>query len=331
MERVRVAVLTGGSSAERGIALQSASVAVHHLDPARFEAHTIVLDRDGWFLTDGDVRHRVNLDRLTVEMDGGVLGFDVALVMIHGTPAEDGLVQGYLDLIGMPYTCSGVQASAVTFDKALTKTIVADSGIEVEVARSVALRRGAAIDVPTDLGDHLFVKPSRSGSSYGATKLEDRSGLEAAVRHAWAYDEVALVETCLTGRELACGMMRDAQGTHVFPITEIIPENAFFDYSAKYEGRAQEITPADLPEETVRRVEDVTRAVYDLLGLAGACRLDYFLEPDGSLVLVEVNTVPGMSGESILPQQAVAAGWTLERLFGAMVEEALHRSSVKSS
>ena len=315
-----IAIIAGGDVAEREISLLSAQTIFEHLDRAKYTPYIVVLT--GGVFTERASGARLDLNDFTFQPPGGGarVRFDLIVPYIHGHPVEDGELQGYFNLLGIPHTGCDTYVSALTFRKQATKDFVAKLGIPL--APSVLIRRGRADDAraAARLQLPLFVKPNKNGSSYGVTKVNDYLDLPTALEHAFEYDDEVVVEGYLPGREFANGAVRRDGEVVVLPITEIIPEGEFFDYEAKYAGRAQEITPARLTPEQTAACQNRTRQLYEFLGCRGVVRFDYILSDD-EFYLLEPNTTPGFSPASLVPQQAVAHGWTVSELLDAVVTD----------
>ena len=266
---------------------------------------------------------QVDLNDFSIPGNGGRIGLDYALIMIHGTPGEDGMLQAYLDIMRVPYSTCGMVSTVVTFDKQLCKQTVAAAG--VPVARGVFLHRGDEVSERTVAdaigGLPVFVKPNASGSSFGVTKVYDWKDLKPAVELAFRESDDVLVEEFLDGREVACGLMVAGDRELVLPLTEIVSKNDFFDYQAKYtKGFSNEITPAKVDESVALRVRELALKAYHACRCRGVVRVDFIVKKDGQPVMVEINSVPGMSAESIVPQQAACAGLTLGEMFDTVIE-----------
>jgi D-alanine-D-alanine ligase len=319
---IQVAIIAGGPSAERGVSLKSAQTIAKHLPVDKYTSTTVDITPDGWRAI--DTRQRVDLNTFCLVDDHGatIRKFDFAFIIIHGTPAEDGKLQGYFEMMGIPHSACGVLSSSLTFSKQMCKDHLklynipmAESMIvSAQVTRSDVEAKG--ITLP------LFVKPNNNGSSYGVTKVKTWDQLEQAITHALDYDHEVMIERALQGTEFSCGVVRDGQTYHVLPITEIIPKGEFFDFAAKYEGQSQEITPARLNEALTKQCQDRSGYLYRVLGCRGMVRFDYILEGD-TFYLLEANTTPGMSEASIIPQQAKAYGWSISKLLDTVVEDCL--------
>ncbi len=319
-----IAILTGGDSAERVISLRSGQVVYDHLPARHYRRFLIDVQGANW----REVSSGVLIDKndFSLSLGGEVIRFDAVFGAIHGSPLEDGKMQGYFDMLGIPYTCCNGFVSALTMNKHLTKQVAAATG--VPLAASALVRRGEAVDVEAlagRLGLPLFVKPNTHGSSFGVTKVKALADLAPALEAVWPYDNEALVEAFLPGREFSNGVFCMGEQVVALPVTEIIPEAEFFDFSAKYEGKSQELTPAPLPEPLAEQCQEWSRRLYRALNCRGVVRCDYILVGE-AFFLLEVNTIPGLSPASIVPQQVRAYGWTLETFFSHLVEEAFQHS-----
>lgn len=321
----RVAIVAGGDSGEYEVSLKSAEIVRQSLDAGRYEAYLLIMRGKQWVFNgkDGE-KIPVNKDDFSLLLDGMKITFDVVFIAIHGTPGEDGKLQGYLDMLGIPYTSSGQVTSALTFDKDLCKRVVASWGIRV--APSVTLGRKESFDISDIIkttGLPCFVKPNKGGSSVGMSKVTVAEELADAIHLAFVEDDQVMIEAFIPGREITCGVIPGEKGIQSLPVTEIITKNAFFDYEAKYtDGVTDEITPADIPSEISLRCRQLSEMLYRKLNCRGFVRCDYIYNNEG-MFLLEVNTVPGLSPNSILPQQACAKGISLQQLFSAAIEQAL--------
>ncbi|MBL7779838.1 MAG: D-alanine--D-alanine ligase [Saprospiraceae bacterium] len=315
-----IAILTGGDSAERVISLKSGAVVRDHLPKDRYRTFLIDIQKADWKDLDTGIAVDKNDFTLTLA-DGEKIRFDAAFAALHGSPLEDGKLQGYLELMGIPYTCCDGYVSALTMSKHNTKLQLAPYGIPM--APSELLRKGEPIDEAKllQLGLPLFVKPNDNGSSFGVTKVKTAEALRPAIDEAFQYSNEVMVEAFMPGREFSNGVLRVGGQVVVLPVTEIIPETEFFDFAAKYEGKSKEVTPADLSAELTRQCQERTGKIYDLLKCKGAIRIDYILVGD-TFHLLEPNTIPGISPASIIPQQAQAHGWPLGEFFALLIEEA---------
>ncbi len=324
MKKLKIALLAGGDSPEREIALQSAAQIAAALDRGKYDVTVIDLHRRDWHYTAPDGRQwQVDKNDFSLTVEGERREFDYALVIIHGTPGEDGRLQGYLDMMGIPYSSCSMVSSVITFDKITTKRTLAGRGINL--AREVFLRRGEAFDaarIVADLGLPLFVKPNANGSSFGVTKVHTPEELPAAIAAAFAQGDEILVEECIAGREMGCGVMIAGGKEYLFPITEIIPRKEFFDYEAKYTaGRSEEITPADIAPEVKAELNRMTLEAYRTCRCSGVVRVDFIVTPEGRPYFIELNSIPGMSAGSIVPKQVRAMGMTLGELFDIVIDD----------
>ena len=324
MEKLKIALLAGGDSPEREIALQSAAQIAAALDRGKYDVTVIDLHRRDWHDTAPDGRQwQVDKNDFSLTVEGERREFDYALVIIHGTPGEDGRLQGYLDMMGIPYSSCSMVSSVITFDKITTKRTLA--GRDINLAREVFLRRDEAFDaarIVADLGLPLFVKPNANGSSFGVTKVHTPEELPAAIAAAFAQGDEILVEECIAGREMGCGVMIAGGKEYLFPITEIIPRKEFFDYEAKYTaGRSEEITPADIAPEVKAELNRMTLEAYRTCRCSGVVRVDFIVTPEGRPYFIELNSIPGMSAGSIVPKQVRAMGMTLGELFDIVIDD----------
>lgn len=321
---MNIAILTGGFSAEIGISLKSADVVQKFLDPDKFNTYQIVIDYSGWY----ERQQRIPVDKndFSILVDGNKINFDCVFVALHGSPAEDGMIQGYFEMLNIPYTCCNGFVSALTMDKLATKTYLANS--DVHMSKTLSFKEGEQIDIDAieALQYPVFVKPNAVGSSFGVSKVFNREGLKKAVDEAFKHDSMILVESFIKGREFGNGVYEKEGKLVVLPITEIIPETDFFDYQAKYEGKSKEVTPADLSPALTKKCQELSLYLFKKLNCKGFVRFDYILQGD-DFYFLEVNTVPGLSEQSIVPQQAVLSGLTLRQFFEIVIFNALKKSN----
>lgn len=322
--KLRIALLAGGDSSEREIALQSAAQIAAALDAEKYDVTMVDLHGRDWHYTAPDGREwQLDKNDFSLTVAGERREFDYALIIIHGTPGEDGRLQGYLDMMGIPYSSCGMTSSVLTFDKATTKRTLAGRGINL--ARERFLRRGEEWDaeaIVAELGLPLFVKPNASGSSFGVTKVRTAAELPAAIEKAFAESGEVLIEEYIAGREMGCGVMIAGGREYLFPITEIVPKKEFFDYEAKYTaGFSEEITPADIAPEVKAELNRMTLEAYRACRCRGVVRVDFMVTPEGKPYLIELNSIPGMSGGSIVPKQVRAAGMTLGELYDIVIAD----------
>ncbi len=327
MNKLNIALLAGGNSSERGIALQSAAQIAEALAPQKYDIKVIDLHYRDWCYTAPDgSKWQVDKNDFSLTVADHKIRFDYALVIIHGTPGENGMLQGYLEMMGIPHSSCSTTSSAITFDKISTKRAVRDFGLNL--AREIFLRRGEEVDcdqVIEELGLPLFVKPNASGSSFGVTKVKCREELLPAIATAFTESDEVLIEECIVGREMGCGVLITRKEELLLPITEIVSKKEFFDYEAKYEqGMSDEITPAEISDEVKRELNRATLLAYKACRCKGIVRVDFIVTPEGKPYLIEINSIPGMSGGSIVPKQARAAGLTLGELFDKVIEDTMH-------
>lgn len=326
MSKKCVAVVMGGYSDEYVVSLKSGQLIYDSLDRNLYNVYKVVILKDEWyFLDENDKKYEINRGdfSVTTEDTGEILKFDVCFNIIHGTPGENGILQAYWDAIGQKYTGCGFYQSALTFNKKDTLAVLSKYGIPA--AKSIYLRKGEAInidEITESLGLPLFVKPNQSGSSLGISKVKEKSELIAATEVAFKEDNEILIESFLNGMEVSVGVIDFKGETIVLGITEIVPTNEFFDYEAKYEGASEEITPARIDDATRLRVEEIAKRAYNSLGMSGFSRSEFILM-DGIPYMLEMNTNPGFSPASILPQQARHYGISIMDLCGNEVEKAL--------
>lgn len=324
-----IAVITGGEASEVGISLKSAGVVCKHLNKDKYNVFKVVIEGNDWFVErDNPVRLKVDKNDFSFTVEGHKISFDAVFVAIHGTPAEDGKLQGYFDMLRMPYNCCGVLQAALTFDKQRCKEYLSQFGVKTgkAVLLKKADRAGAEQKVLQALSVPLFVKPNKNGSSYGASKVTEQGELASAIKNAFDFDDEILVEEYLQGTEVTCGVITIDGKVTALPITEIRSKKGFFDYEAKYEGASQEVTPAEIDTKLFEQIQQTSAAIYQRLDFKGMCRIDYIIR-NGEYYMLEVNSIPGLSEESIVPQQARAMGISLEKLFEISIEESIRAAS----
>lgn len=322
MDKRNIAVIAGGDSSEIVISYKSAAQVFDCLDKDTYNVFNVSIQGRKWVAMDEYVVDKNDFS--FTDSSGRKTVFDYALIMIHGTPGENGILQGYFELMGVPYSSCDVRSSAITFDKAACKRAVA--GIEgVTLARELIFRRDQQIDysqVAQSLGLPLFVKPTESGSSFGVTKVKSLEQMAEAFAEAFRESSgVVMAEQYISGVEVSQGAMIVGGKEYVLPVTELVSKNEFFDYQAKYTaGMTDEITPARIPEAVKQKLDRSTLAIYKALGLKGVVRIDYIIHDD-TPYFIEVNTTPGMSAASIVPQQWQSMGLSMGQAFGMIIEE----------
>lgn len=324
-----IAIVAGGDSSEHDVSLRSAAGINSWLDRDRFDVYIVEVSHDGWFAHLSDGTHSpVSRHDFTFDDHGRSVTPDYAYITIHGTPGEDGVLQGYFDLLGIPYSTSNVLVEALTFNKFMLNQYL--KGFGVRVAESLLIREGQHIadaDIVERVGLPCFVKPNAGGSSFGITKVKQAADLQPAIAAAFKESSEVLIESMLCGTEISNGVYKTRRSSHVLPITEVVTHNEFFDYNAKYNGQVEEITPARLSDDTTNRVQALTSAIYDILGASGVIRIDYIVSNvDGKDVinLLEINTTPGMTATSFIPQQARAAGISMTDMLTDIIADKLH-------
>ncbi len=318
-----IAIICGGYSGEYQISIESATTVEEKIDKTKYNPYVVIIDKSKWYYVDKEgAEHIVNRDDFTLLLGNKLIKFDGVFNVIHGTPGEDGKLLAFFDTIGMPYTSCDTDTSALTFNKYYCNLVVAALG--VNVAKSYSFIEGETIPKETivnDLGLPVFVKPARSGSSVGVSKVKTLDDFDAAIEEAFKTDKRVIIEQFLDGREFGCGLYTHNNMMKVLPITEIISKKDFFDYEAKYSGSmSDEITPPqNLDKEAETDIKAISAMLYRKLNCKGVIRLDFMLTRT-DLFLIEINTVPGMSANSIVPQQAEVMGVSLEELFTDVVE-----------
>ena len=328
MKKKNVAVVMGGYSDEYRVSLKSGQLIYDSLDRNLYNVYKVVILKDEWyFVDDRDQNLPINKADFSVTMESDFkVKFDVCFNIIHGKPGENGELQAYWDTIGQKYTGCGFYQSALTFNKKDTLAVLSKYGIPS--AKSVYLRKGDAYNaekIIADLGLPLFVKPNQSGSSLGISKVKDKEEFPKAVDFAFAEDDEILIESFLNGMEVSVGVVDFNGETIVLGITEIVSHKEFFDYEAKYEGASEEITPARIDEETRIKVEEIAKKAYNSLGMSGFSRSEFIIM-NGIPYMLEMNTNPGFSPASILPQQAKIYGISIKDLCGNEVQKALQKN-----
>lgn len=328
----KVAIVFGGYSAEWVISEKSAKVVAQHLDRTLYEPFLIHIERDGWnVVLENGGEAPIDRNDFSFVSDGSKIIFDVVFNAIHGTPGEDGVLAGYFDMLRIPYTSASVLASSLTFSKSFCNGFLRQFG-DMHIASSVVILKNDAIDrtaILDRIGLPCFVKPNCAGSSFGISKVKSEKELSSAIQLAFEHDDEVIIEHFIDGIEVSNGVYQQDGNVIALPLTEILSENDFFDYKAKYEGASQEITPARVDAGTTLLIQETTKKAYKRLRIEGMARMDYIIQ-NGQPFLIEVNTVPGLSEESILPQQVVHQGMTLSGFFGILIVGAEADTPLKS-
>lgn len=319
-----IAIIAGGYSSEHDVSLRSAAGISSWLDRNRYNVYLIDIEHDSWTATD-DSGNSTEVDKndFSFTLNGEKVKPDYAYITIHGAPGENGQLQGYFDMIALPYSTSGVLVESMTYSKFTTNQYL--KGFGVAVAESMVVRReqrGEVTDqqIVDAVGLPCFVKPNGGGSSFGTTKVKTAEALAPALEAAFNECPEVMIEAFMEGTELTCGCYKTKLRTVVLPPTEVVPLNEFFDYDAKYNGQVSEITPARISADDTLRVQQLTSAIYDILHANGIIRVDYILSPEGKLRMLEVNTTPGMTATSFIPQEVKANGQTMQDVLTEIIE-----------
>lgn len=319
-----IAIVCGGDSSEHDVSMRSAQGLYSFFDKERYNVYIVDVKGMDWRvnLPDGTTTP-IDRNDFSFQENGELVMFDYAYITIHGTPGENGIMQGYFELIHLPYNTSGVLVEAMTFDKFVLNNYL--KGFGVSVAESLLIRKGYEELVTDDeieerIGMPCFVKPAADGSSFGVSKVKNKDQLAPAIRKAMMESDDVMVESFLEGTEITVGCYKTKNKSVVFPITEVVTKNEFFDYDAKYNGQVEEITPARIPEETAERARQITSYIYDILHCNGIIRIDYIISKDQKISMLEINTTPGMTATSFIPQQIRAAGLDIKDVLTEIVE-----------
>lgn len=317
-----IAIVAGGDTSEFLVSLRSAQGIYSFIDKEKYTLYIVEMRGLDWHVRlPGDAKAPVDRNDFSFRLNGGKIVFDFAYITIHGTPGEDGRLQGYFDMLHIPYSCCGVLAASLTYDKFACNQYLKSFG--VRVAESLLLRQGQSVsdeDVIDTIGLPCFIKPGLGGSSFGVTKVKTKEQIQPAVNKAFEEAREVLVEAFMDGTEITCGCYKTKDKSVVFPITEVVTHNEYFDYGAKYNGESDEITPARVSDELRDRVQTLTSAIYDILGASGLIRVDYIITTGEKINLLEVNTTPGMTATSFIPQQVRAAGLDIKDVMIDIIE-----------
>lgn len=322
----KIALVTGGFSGEAQISYKSAITIYNHLDKALYDVYKIDISPDGWIYEDeSGMKSAIDKSDFSINVGNQKVRFDAVFMGMHGTPGEDGKLQGYFDLLQIPYTCCNAATSAITFNKRYTVAVAAMAGINV--AKSVHLFKHTAYDVNAILNTlqlPYFVKPNNGGSSIGMSKVTRAEQLEEALQKAFGEDDQVLIEEMIQGREFTVGVYKAKGKINVLPMTEVTAHNEFFDFEAKYQGKSSEVTPAQMPEGWHSNIEAAAQRIYAVFNCRGVVRIDFiYNEEKDAPYMLEINTVPGQSEASIIPQQVAAAGMQLDHFYSSLLDEVL--------
>ena len=317
-----IAIVAGGDSSEYIVSLRSAQGIYSFIDKEKYNLYIVMMKGLDWHVQLPDETNcPIDRNDFSFQLNGEKITFDFAYITIHGTPGENGRLQGYFDMMGIPYSCCGVLAAALTFNKFVCNQYL--RGFGVRIAEALSLRQGQTVsdnDVIEKIGLPCFIKPSLGGSSFGVTKVKTREQIQPAIAKAFEEGEEVVIEAFMDGTEITCGCYKTKDKSVVFPITEVVTHNEYFDYDAKYNGQVDEITPARIPNELRDRVQILTSAIYDILGAQGIIRIDYIITEGDKINLLEVNTTPGMTPTSFIPQQVRAAGLNITDVMTDIIE-----------
>lgn len=321
-EKKNIAIVAGGDSSEVVVSLKSAAGIYSFMDKEKFNIYIVTIVGNTWQVEWSD-SEKIAIDKndFSFTRENRKVNFDFAYITIHGTPGENGILQGYFELLNIPYSCCGVLAAAITFNKFTCNQYL--KGFGVKVSESLVLRKGQTIssnEVAEKIGFPCFIKPNVGGSSFGVTKVKTIDDVQGAIAKAFAEGDEVMIEAFLDGTEITCGIYKTKTKTQVLPITEVVSQNEFFDFDAKYNGQVTEITPARISNELTARVQQLTSAIYDILGCKGIVRIDYIISANDTINLLEVNTTPGMTATSFIPQQIAAANIDIKEVMTEIIE-----------
>ncbi len=320
-----IAVIAGGNSSEREVSLRSANTVLEHLDKELYNPYLVEIKGNSMTVITNGTNTPVDLNDFSFSKDGEKVKFEYAYIIIHGTPGENGILEGYLKMLDIPHSTCGVLASALTFNKFMLNQFLKSFGIRI--ADSIMLRKGdtiTAADVVEKVGLPCFIKPSDGGSSFGTTKVKEPEQIEEAIAAAFNESDEIMIEQFMQGTEVTNGYYKTKEREVMLPVTEVVPKRDFFDYEAKYNGAVEEITPARIPDELRDRIQMLTAAIYKIVGCNGIIRNDYIITEDNKINLLEINTIPGMTETSFIPQQIRAAGMTVKEVLTEIIENSFN-------
>lgn len=325
--RPNIAIVCGGDSSEFVVSVKSGKNVFDAIDTQKYKPWLVQIRGEKWIVLQNNVEIAdINKSDFSFSFKQEKIIFDFVYITIHGTPGEDGILQGYFDLLKIPYSTCNVHSSSLTFNKWFCNNYLKSFG--VKMARSLKLKKGDPVEtekIISNLGLPIFIKPNAGGSSFGITKVKNESEIEVAVKNAWKESDEALLEEYIDGKEFTCGLVKLKNKDIVFPVTEVLPKNEFFDYEAKYTpGATEEITPARLPENLFKECQSISSRIYDLCDCSGICRVDFILKGN-EFYFLEVNTTPGMTETSFIPQQIAAMGITLKDVISLIIQEKIEK------
>jgi len=324
-KKPNIAVIAGGDSSEFVVSVKSGANVYKAIDNNKYTPWLIQMKGSNWIVLQNDMKiGDIDKSDFSFNYENEKITFSFAYITIHGTPGEDGILQGYFELLGIPYSTCNVHTSSLTFNKWFCNNYL--SSFDVKMAKSIKISRGEVInssEIVEKLGLPIFIKPNAGGSSFGVTKVKTLDEVETAVKNAWKESNDALIEQFIDGKEFTCGLVKIKNKKIVFPVTEVLPKNEFFDFEAKYTpGAAEEITPARLPAHLFEKCQNISSEIYDLCQCSGIVRMDYILK-DEEFYFLEVNTTPGMTATSFIPQQINAMGLTLKDIITLIIDDKL--------
>lgn len=323
--KLNIAVIAGGDSSEFVVSVKSGANVYKAIDTEKYYPWLVQIRGTEWIVLQND-RKIADIDKsdFSFLLNGEKITLDYAYITIHGTPGEDGILQGYFDLLKIPYSTCNVHSSSLTFNKWFCNNYLRNFGIKM--AKSIKISKGEKIEpekIAEKLGLPVFIKPNAGGSSFGITKVKTLPEIETAIKKAWEESNEALIEQFIDGKEFTCGLVKINNKKVIFPVTEVLPKNEFFDFEAKYTpGAAEEITPARLPKDLFEKCQEISSEVYDLCQCSGIVRVDFILK-EKEFYFLEVNTTPGMTATSFIPQQITAMGLTLKEVITQIIDDKL--------
>ncbi|MGC9151819.1 MAG: D-alanine--D-alanine ligase [Microbacter sp.] len=328
--KLNIAVVAGGEQSEVIVSIQSAQGIVSFLDKDLFNPFIVVIEKNNWHvLLDQENHIPIDKNNFTFQLDGKIIRFDCAYITIHGIPGEDGRLQGYFEMIDMPYTSCNVLTSALTYNKYFCNQFL--KNFDINIAPSIHLSRNETVNVEkimSEIGFPCFVKPNLGGSSFGVTKVKSLNELPDAIQKAFGESDEILIERFMDGVEVTNGIYKTKKRAVMLPVTEVVPKNEFFDFEAKYKGRVEEITPARISDTLTKSIQQTSSKIYDLLNCHGIIRIDYIITKGNQINLLEVNTTPGMTPTSFIPQQIPYAGLSVKEVLTEIIEDSIERKKI---
>lgn len=323
--KANIAIIGGGFTSERQISLNSAKQVFNNIDINLFNKFILDFSKEGFFCIINEEKIKIDLNDFSIFVNNKKIKFDFAFLVIHGTPGEDGKIQGYLEMLNIPHSSCNVLCSAITYNKFFSKKILENNN-NIILAKSIVISNNDCFsidEIVKIIGLPCFVKPNTAGSSYGITKVYEKEKIINAINHARTEDNTVLIEEFIEGIEVSCGIIKTKQNSYIFPITEISTKNDYFDTEAKYQDKlTDEITPARISEKEAKKIQEITSLIYDLLQCSGIVRLDYIIK-NGTPYFLELNSIPGMSAASIIPKQIKAAGKNISDILSEIINDKL--------